>query len=279
MAYQHPRNPHSSRGAPFFTEDAAAAYKHFLPRVATIPAAHVEVCRAEPAIVRTNIRSSVDAILPYLPQIKEELPKLPLKDVLELPALALGLVFAAARVPRPTTPRETEARLARLKKLRSLMLDQLEIFAAMGLVSGEIVTAIRRGNTPLDMARDGVVIASLFQERAEVISGKHPFTIGHLSEITDHGRWLIRHLGRDEATRDSAAVIRDRFWTALIEGYPALRKVGIYLFGEDGVDARMPTLVARTAAKVAPLSSRAPASSRAPISGREPVSEPVSSVA
>lgn len=282
MAQQHLRKSPNSLGAPFFTEDPAAAYKHFLPRVAMIPADRVETCRAEPAQVRANVQRSIDAITPHLSRVREELPKIPVKELLELPGLALALVFAAGRVTGQVSTKEIATRLSKLRKLRSLMLDQLEILAALGFVSSEIVAAIRRGNGPLDSARDGVAIASLFQERREMIAGKHPFTDEHISEIADHGKWLVDHLTPAgtrpaPASQDSATLIRDRFWTALLEGYPSLRKVGVYLFGEDGVDARMPALATRSGAArsssslaKAASSKASPSTSRSPTTGRGP---------
>jgi len=177
MPPEYPRRlPHNV--TPFFTtDDAAAAYKHFLPRVLMIPIERIQVCRVEPVIVQATVQRSLDAIAPHLTQIREELPKVSLKNLLELPALALGLIFVAGRMGGSVSSKAIEGRLA----------------------------------------------------------------------------------------------LRDRFWTALFEGYGPLRRAGVYLFGEDGVDARIPVLKVR---KVSPLSTRSLNFARAPSSTSGPISPP-----
>lgn len=83
-------------------------------------------------------------------------------------------------------------------------------------------------------------------------AGKHPFTHAQVVALAEHGNWLVQNLTPKGArpaptTRGEASLVRDRFWTALQTGYLELRKAGLSLFGEDGIDAHIPALQARAA--------------------------------
>jgi hypothetical protein len=65
------------------------------------------------------------------------------------------------------------------------------------------------------------------------------------------GHWVSTHVtpagarARKPAEVGVSADLRDRLWTLLRTRHVELRKVGIELFGEDGVNERVPPLLSR----------------------------------
>jgi len=237
---------------PFTTTDANVAYRHFLPIVqAEVSPEDAEVCRVDVQIVRTNVERGVVAIEPHLDAIRTKQPKLPLHLVLELPALALGLIVATDRVVAPVSEGELLARLEQLRPMRELTLRQLEILAELGLVPRARVAAIRSGTGPLDSARDGIAIAGLFEELGPELQGRHPFDDAYLQAMAEHANWLLPRIKPTGAQvqsseRSAEAILRDQFWTALSRRHELLREAGVAAFGVKRLDDHVPPLGART---------------------------------
>lgn len=245
-----PIGPNQSASTPFETTDAAAALEHFAPIVASIPADDVEVCKADPEIVRVNARRAVDVIRPHVAQIQQALPLVSIAGLLEIPSLALALAFAADRVVEPASPQEIRARQASLRPARRLALAQLEILAELGLVPAEQVRKIRSDKGPVDEANDAVAIVALFRENAAALVNKHPFDEAYLQKLADDGNWLIAEIlpkgAKPEKTERAAdAVLRDRLWTELNRRYDELYKAGVEVWGRRKVDEHLPSLHAR----------------------------------
>lgn len=257
--------PQNVAPVPFETKDANVAYRHFTPIVrAEVPAEQAEVLRADVQIVRTNIERGVDAIRPHLDLIRTKAPTLALHLVLELPALALGLIVATDRVVVPVSDGEIQQRLEKLRPMRELTLLQLEVLVEMGLAPRDRVAAIRAGKGPLDSARDGVAIAGLFEELSASIAGKHPFSPAYLSELAEHANWLLVRLkpGGAAATpseRPAEAILRDQFWTAVSRRHELLREAGVAAFGLKRLDEMVLPLGSRVVASAAAAPAAAPA--------------------
>jgi hypothetical protein len=260
-------------------EDPRLAFESFLPLAQALPEAEVEVCRAEVPIVRVNASRGVDAILPRIAEIIAKQPDLVVGELLEVKPLALALVYADDRIPLANSQGEIAERLGRVRMLRELTLQQLEIFGALGLVPADRVRAIRAGTGPLDTARDAVAITGMFVEFAEAVSGKHPFTPEHFTTLSTEGSWLVRELQPQRAIRvkderDGAAVIRDRLWTLLQRRYEALREAAVVLFGLRRLDEYVPLLQARQVAArtPSPTPPSPPSPPTPPTTGNTPTS-------
>ncbi|MDI1434664.1 hypothetical protein [Polyangium sorediatum] len=235
---------------PFTTDDAAAAYTHFLSLAEALPAEDVLMRSGDVSIALTNVRRGVDAIRPHVAQIPKLLPKVAVHELLELPALALALLHADGRITKATSTREIDAALSRVGPLRDLTLTYLEIVAELGLIAKDRVRAIRTGKGKLDNARDCIDIAGLFREVAPTLAGKHPFSDEQLDELAKTGTWLVQTLKpasttRAKRTRPAAAMVRDRFWKLVEDRHDQLRTVGVALFGIRNVDEHVPPLLSR----------------------------------
>lgn len=241
-----PNNP----PVPFETLDSEAAFKHFTVLVASIPEDKLDRFNADPEIARVNARRGTDAIRPFLDQLKLSLPLLPQHELLEIPALALALGFAADRIFVKASPQEIRARQASLRPARRLALLQLEILAELGLVPADQVRHIREGKGGVDEAQDGVAIVALFREHAQRLAGRHPFDETYLLKLAEDGNWLIAQLLPNGATpakteRNPAALLRDRLWTELNRRYDLVYKAGVEIWGRRKVDEHIPPLLSR----------------------------------
>ena len=239
---------------PFETNDPAAAFAHFVPLVAAIPEAELDVWNADAEIVRVNVRRAVDAVAPHWSHIEKALPLVSVPNLIEMPSLALALSFAAGRVFTPASPQEIRAHQMSLRPARRLTLKQLEIFTEMGMVSADRVRAIRSDSGPVDEANDAVAMVAIFRENAANWNNKHPFDDAYLQKLADDGQWLLGQLLPKGATpektsRSDDALTRDRLWTELNRRYDDLYKAGVEIWGRRKVDEHLPALLTRQSAK------------------------------
>ena len=236
---------------PFTTADADVAYRHFLSQVQAIPAERAEVCRANVQIARVNVDRGVASLAPHVEVVRRKLPDCPIREVLELPALALGLTVAAGRVTLQASEGEIDARLVKYRPMRELTLQLLEICAELKIVPKAPVVKIRAGKGPLDGAQDGIAIAGMFHDHRAALEGKHPFSSEYLAAMAEHANWLVRQLKPTGALATSSeyppeALVRDQFWTMLTERHERLREAGVVIFGLKRLDDLVPPLQART---------------------------------
>ncbi|WP_437641387.1 hypothetical protein [Sorangium sp. So ce854] len=243
--------------APTATTTYHACYKRFAPLAAEIPEREVEVCRADVRIAFANVKRGVQAACADPARIRRALPELPLDDVLELPDLGRALVFAATRVTaRPASSGEIEAKLALVTELREPMLALAETLAKRGLLPKDVVAEIRAGSGKYDLASDGMALAHLYDEHAEVLRGKHPFTREELDQLRAASEWLLDTLTPEGARRPvtkqrgEAEKVRDRLWTLLVRRHADLRKIAYYFHGDafEDVTPKLQSRLSRAAA-------------------------------
>ncbi|WP_437620414.1 hypothetical protein [Sorangium sp. So ce1151] len=216
-----------------------ACYKRFAPEALALPDKEVELCRADVRIAFANVKQGVEAACADPARVRKALPELPLDEVLALPDLGRALVFASTRVTaRPASSREIEVKLKLVAELREPMLSLAETLARRGLLPREVVAEIRAGSGKYDMASDGMALAHLYEEHAEALRGKHPFTREEFDQLREASEWLLDNLTPDGARRPAtkqrgdAEAMRDRLWTLLIRRHADLRKIGYYFHGD-----------------------------------------------
>ncbi|WP_437971846.1 hypothetical protein WMF04_22245 [Sorangium sp. So ce260] len=234
-----------------------ACYKRFAPLAAELPDRDVEVCRADVRIAFANVKRGVQAACAEPARIRRALPELPLDDVLALPDLGRALVFAATRVTaRPASSGEIEAKLSLVTELREPMLTLAETLAKRGLLPKDVVAEIRAGSGKYDLASDGMALAHLYEEHADALRGKHPFTQEELDQLREASEWLLDTLTPDGARRSvarqrsEAETMRDRLWTLLVRRYADLRKIAYYFHGDafEDVTPKLQSRLSRSAA-------------------------------
>lgn len=242
--------------APFLTEDPEAAYQHFLALAKGVADGRRKRLSVDSDLVVHNVASGVKAFAAIASDVKLRIPDCPVDSLLELPALALGLLYAADRVVGQGSSGEIARRLASVSELRAPLLLQLEIFAnpLVKLADPQRVKAIRSGHGPLDKAHDGVNIVGYFKELGAAIAGKHPFTEAQLATLATDSAWLVQqldpgHAVTGPAAADPAAVIRDGFWTLVSERHDTLRASASVVLGLKDIDLHLPPLGTRAAAR------------------------------
>ena len=113
--------PASSAGR---VKTAQEAFLFFLPQAETLPKAELVPHNLDPVLALQNIQTALKALEPHLPTLKKALPELPWAPVLDLPALAQAVTFAATQiVATPTALGELRAQLGEASTLRTLLLS------------------------------------------------------------------------------------------------------------------------------------------------------------
>lgn len=248
--------PRGAPQTPFLTTDPAAAFEHFRKEARAIPEADIKVCTTDVEVARYNADIGLRAVAPHLDLIRDKLPRCPIEAAMESGSVALGLIFAVDRATPAAADVELQTRLDKLRPMRELALQQLEILASLGLVPKERVSAVRAGVGLLDTARDAVVIPALYREYQGALAGKHPFAPSYLEELSAHGQWLLPRVKpmsavEKRAPRSDSLIERDRFWTLLVQRYDHVREAGVVVFGLRDLDANVPPLGARIASSPA----------------------------
>jgi len=247
-----------------------AAVAAFLAAIEAIRDDQTEVFSVEASVMVTNVRTGVDAVLPRLAEVLAVRPKTDTAAILTLPNLARAVEHAAAGcVAAPAVARANlESRYAQLQLYREPTLlvaraltSPLLAKDGVPLLPPEIVASIAEGNGQYNHAQDGVRLASLFRQYGPAIADKHPFSPAWLDAMEAHGAWIMDHITPTGArVRKNAPPemtrTRDRLWTLLRLRHTELRKAGIELFGEDGVDAEVPRLGTRAKGAAAPTEAK-----------------------
>ena len=235
----------------------SACYDLFLPEATKLEATEVELCRADVRIAFANVKCGVNAVCADTARIRKALPQIPLDDVLSLPDLCRGLIFATTRITgRPASLKEVEEHLAVIREPREQMLKVAETLAAKKLLPIDEVTAIRAGSGKFDMASDGIALVRIYKDYAAAVRGKHPFTDEEFETLRIASEWLLDHLTPDGARRSmdsirgEAADVRDRLWTLTLQRHSDLRAIGYY-FHRDQFEEITPRLQSRVGAAVA----------------------------
>ncbi len=264
----------AARKAAFHSDNQAEAFAYFVPLAEQIAPEALPPSPGKYGLLRTNLAEALDLLVPHLPRVAARMVDPPLREVFELPALALALTFAAARVPvRAYSEGEIAAARAELGPLREVTLNYLEVAAhpTVKLVPETRVRAVRAGKGPIDTAQDGVTIAGLFAEYADVLEGKHPFTPAQLSRLEEIGGMLVQTLRPSGAVAPASASphdsarLRDQLEALLAARYEQLRLCAAVAFGASNAQQRIPAL-----RRAAPP-SRAPADATPPVVDKPPV--------
>lgn len=233
----------------------AAALTAFREEAEALAEDHVEGFNCDPSVMMSNVRIGVASVLPEMARLLTARPLTEVSWITTLINLGHAVEYAAANsVTVPTVSRaELDAKYAALQRYREPALHfarglSCELFAKF---SADEVANIEAGKGYYDHGQDGVSLASLFRRHEADIAGLHPFTPTHLTEMERLGAWVSENVTpegarpKQRATAGVSPALRDRMWTLLKRRHAELRKAGIELFGEDGVDAMVPRLNSR----------------------------------
>jgi hypothetical protein len=258
---------------PFLTDDPAQAYQHFLPLLSGRPDDQLEILNVSPDLARTNIRSALDHLDADLETYAAKVQVDPL-HLRELPALALGLTFAANPVVVHASSGEIHAREVAMYPRREVALQQLEVLSdpLVHLVDADAVRQLRAAHGRLKLAHSAIGVAALYSTQARQLAGRHPFTDDFLTTLSADGSWLVSQLEPTQAPADHAApspaaTVRDRFFTELSARYDDLYTVGVKRWGRRQVDRFVPPLHTHAPPPARSTASTAPATVPAATAG------------
>jgi len=249
-----PAGPAPDTSPPFQTQDPTAAYDHFRTQVSATPQDDLKHLNVDPDIVINNVDLAMNAWSTIQAAAVAAIPTCPVNRYLELPSLALALLYASDQVIGQASTGEIASRLTAVRALRAPMLETLGVLASppVAIADPARVKAIRAGTGALDTAHDAVNIAGYFAELGSKITGKHPFTAAQLDALAEGGQWLLQQLQPTAAVSapspsDPAAVLRDQLWTVLSARYDGLRAAAAVVVGFANVDQTIPPLGTRIA--------------------------------
>jgi hypothetical protein len=236
---------------------ADAAIDAFRDACRALDGAPLDVLSVEPAVLVANVRAGVDAVRPRLAEVLTARQRTDVDAILSLPNLARAVEHAAANCV--AAPRVTRAAIdARYDELQTYR--EPALLVARGLAAPRVarlpaalVAAITQGRGIYNHAHDGVRLASLYRDHAAEVAGRHPFDDAFLDAMQAHGAWLMERVAPSGArvrrrSPPTMAAMRDRLWTLVRRRHAELRRAGIELFGEDGVNAHVPRLGLRAKA-------------------------------
>ena len=252
--------------APAVPLGAEDAYDEHLPAAQALAAAAVVPLRGDASVVYANVQAGVGRVLAQESAITSQLPDEDLSVFTALPSVALGMVYAALQARGGSTRNDAlQADLAEAHTLRRVLLASAEALSHAGVLPAAKVAQIRAGRGPLDTAQDLVALAALFKASAKAVAGKTPVTAAQIARAAALGSQLQSELRPRGAPRKSetspASDVRDRFHTLVVQGYDRLWRIGALLFGADGVDANVPSLLSH--AGYATVATRAAKTQRA----------------
>lgn len=230
-----------------------AAYLRFVDEARALPADQVIVCRANVALAYHNVQRGVDAVKEKA-DIVAQLPGVDARRLFELPDLAMGVAHAgalAARAGQQPSTSDYRSLLSRCNHSRRGLLLSLEACAEFGLVPKEEIAPIRKGKGTPDLVGDVVALVSLFRKYESVLTGKTPVTPAFLHEASEVATALLQFVkpkgtpvAKEVRTPEQMAHDRDRLWTLLVRGHRDLRRVAVFIFGDEA-DEKVPLLQSR----------------------------------
>lgn len=204
---------------------------------------------------------------------------------------ALGALYAHVQSEAVLSENQLSALLTEARPLRQNLLGSAESLANFGLFPETTVSAIREGSGTLDVAKDLIALAALFQSNWEQVAGKVPFERELVTQASVLGTRLLRAAGAQEVgeARVNTALdwpsLRERTFRLLVNTYEVLRRATAYVRWEQGDAATFtPSLHARRVPSKRSTNNAASDSSAAfnsipsdPSAASEPTDEPLPS--
>jgi hypothetical protein len=250
-----------TEGRPKEPRPPEAAYNAFLDAARALDRRDLLPMRGDAKRAHDNAQRGVSAVLEREATIQNELPRMPVHELRQLPEIALALLHAEKEIERAEIKAERLDDLSRrAKRLRKRLLKWASSLARKGAVSEAELGTIGRGQG--GDAEDCVTLARVLAPHLEASRKDRKKKDGgaisprRVAEAAEVGAELARELGPGDRPDnggtppdvEGAVEMRDRLWTLLNERYRDVWRVGAYLFGPS-VDDRLPTLQSRKGPK------------------------------
>ena len=240
-----------------------AAYQRFVEAARGLDRRDLVRMRGDAGLAYRNAQRALEMLVKRQATIDGELPRLPVRELVQIPEIAQAVLFAEEEVERAERKsEELEKLMRRARKLRKRLLRWADDVLGG---DGSALAMVRRGDGAADTAEDCVALARLLAPHVEAVEdrkkkkqkkGKGRLSAKKLAEAAEIGAELARRLrpgdrpghGDEAPDVQEALEMRDRLWTLLNERYVDLWRVGAYLFGPE-VDDRLPSLQSRRQAR------------------------------
>ncbi len=233
-----------------------AEVERYLPQALALAEGDVLPYRADATLAFHNVTRGLEALLEREAEARA-LPNTDVDALRLLPDQCRAVAFAAAAVPGAAAASAIGPKLVRARALRKKLFRGADALVDAGLFPEKAVDVLHAGSGTLDTARDCVGLAALYRKHADKTRGKTAVTAAEVREASELGDELLTLLkpSRTKTVRAEdvrkAADQRDRLWTLVRRGYDALWRACAYLYGAEGVAARVPALQARVSVTTA----------------------------
>lgn len=233
---------------PDVPQPSADAFKQYIVLAEQqIPADDLPPYRQNPALAYQNCRAGLAALAAYEPQIKLLPAPFDFAAMKALPALAMGVIYAAAQADA-SSPGTIAGLRKQASALRDLLLSNAVGLAKSGVLPAKEVRDIQKGSGLVDNAQDCVDLAELYTAHAADLAGKTAITKEQIDQTRTVGDQLLTLLKAKNApaqTRQekfAAIAARDRLGALMVAWYEQhLRRAGYWIWGRD-IDAHVPPL-------------------------------------
>lgn len=227
---------------------SAEAFHQYMPVAEQeVPAGDVPTYHHNPLLAYRNIRKGLLALTPHEDVLQQLPPPFNVSRMKALPALALGVMYAAAQAD-PTSSGTVRNLRLQVSPLRELLLSNAVVLAKSGLVPVEAVRRIQKGTGPIDNAQDCVDLAELFTKYAATLAGKTPITQEQIELARSTGNQLLAILKPKGAPKDTRSerfaeiASRDRIGALLVAWHAQhMRRAAHWIWG-DAMDEHVPPL-------------------------------------
>lgn len=234
-------NPSTVDAATADAEVVGSAVAVELHRAAAEALAPADVvpCEANTRLAYHNAIAGRDALLAHRADVDATGFHVDWSRVGSVESVASAVIYAAGRVEaNPRQTGEVDGLLDEARPLRRLLLAQAQALALSGRCPAPEVARIARGRGPVDTAQDLADLAHLYD--AHALAGAsgvvHAAQVERARSLGDLLLKRIRPDGLDVRRRRtteqrSAAALRDRLWTLLLNDYRHLEQAAGALWG------------------------------------------------
>jgi hypothetical protein len=210
--------------------------------------------RGDAAVAYHNALRGVDAVRAERSAIDATGARVLWHELLEIPDIALGLVFATERceASRVSTG-EAQRRYARARVVRDIGMASVKTLVKSGDLSAARLKQLTKGRSALDLAGELSALAQLHNEHPEVFRGRSPFTATLAREAATIGEALVRASApsgirrKKSAAQHTAAYERDALAALLLDRHAMLERIAGLRWGR-ALSEHVPALGARVSA-------------------------------
>ncbi len=228
------------------SQDFERAFVRYRAMAEHVPDAQVQPMRADLGLALHNAVQGVSWVESFSMAVTS-LPGMDPAVLVQLPMLVGATMIADKRIRCGPNP-ELRALMKEGRELRCLLLSSAMALAVAGVFPEHQVARIRKGRGAIDVASDLIDLAMLYRNHTAA-HGQSPVSRAQVNRSAELGTELLQQLKREYARKGTgqeqrnAILLRDKFWTLVMQRHEDLRRCASFIFGPEEVDHYVPALL------------------------------------